>query len=170
MNLVIHFSKRLERTSVPIEPQDFVVRTFDSPEDVDGWLELRRQAFADERPRAGVWTPGDFAREFTSKAWWRSDHMWVAESRDSAEGDRALAGAVTMATRGEGDHRVAIVHWLIVSPQARRRGLATRLLSILEAAAWQAEIRRVLVETHTGWQAATRFYQSRGYERLPRAK
>ena len=57
-----------------------------------------------------------------------------------------------------------MVHWLLVDPRWRRRGIGRLLMSHLELAAWDDGWREMQLETHAGWAAAVAFYQSMGYE------
>lgn len=56
-----------------------------------------------------------------------------------------------------------VVHWLLVDPNYRRRGIGRLLMNCLERAAWDAGHRELQLETHAGWSAAVAFYQSIGY-------
>jgi GNAT superfamily N-acetyltransferase len=158
------------------------VRTYQET-DILAWLELRHQAFARQRIGVRQWTESDFHSEFTSRWWWRPEHMWLAESsepspfgrgrvsagdspwRGEGAGDQPLIGAVTLAMRGEPDQPEPrpVVHWLIVHPRWRRRGIGRLLMAHLEAAAWDVGYRDVWLETHAAWEAAAKFYESLGY-------
>jgi GNAT superfamily N-acetyltransferase len=120
-----------------------------------------------ETPGARPWSPADFRAEMIEKPWWREDRSWVATT-DSAD----VVGAVTLAIRSGKSISIPVVHWLLVDPSFRRRGIAKLLMSNLEQAAWDDGWREVQLETHAGWQAAVAFYQSIGYaalrERSPR--
>lgn len=72
-------------------------------------------------------------------------------------------GAVTLARRGDAEQGRPVVHWLIVDPAFRRRGIGRLLVATLESACWQAGERQVWLETHTGWREATAFYSALGY-------
>jgi ribosomal protein S18 acetylase RimI-like enzyme len=84
----------------------------------------------------------------------------------------SVIGAATLAMREGPTRSVPVVHWLLVDPNWRRRGVGRMLISRLELSAWDAGWREVQLETHAGWQAAVAFYQSMGYaslrERSPR--
>jgi GNAT superfamily N-acetyltransferase len=133
------------------------------PDDVTTWLALRERAMAVEAPSARSWTAGDFHAEMTGKPWWRADRMWIACRH---EAPREIVGTVTLAIREGRTGRVPVVHWLLVDPAWRRRGLGRLLMSHLERAVWDDGGREVQLETHAGWTAAVAFYHSMGYELL----
>ena len=134
-----------------------VVRTFAGESDIDRWLELRDRAFAEQSPGVRLWTRADFTVEFLDKPWWSPERMWFAEAND-------VVGSVALAVRGHQAAATPVVHWLMVSPEWRRRGVGELLVNTLEAACWNAGYRRVALETHTGWLAAEAFYRALGYE------
>jgi GNAT superfamily N-acetyltransferase len=115
---------------------------------------------AGETPAARSWSEGDFQREMLDKKWWRDDWTWLATDV-SAE---RVVGSVTLALREGTDSTVLVVHWLLVDPACRRRGVAKLLMSYLERAAWDNGWRQIELETHANWAAAVGFYQSMGYE------
>jgi GNAT superfamily N-acetyltransferase len=104
-----------------------------------------------------------------AKPWWRNDWTWLAIGPQPGE---SLIGAVTLCLRTGADTTVPIVHWMLVDPAWRRRGVGRMLVSRLESAAWEAGYREVQLETHANWKVAAAFYQSMGYapvrERSPR--
>lgn len=134
------------------------IRTFTGPADIVPWLDLRHRAFARERLGVRRWAADDFAAELTSRWWWQPKRMWLAE----ADGPQ-LVGSVTLAMRGEPEAARPVVHWLMVHPTARRRGLGRLLMAHLEAAAWDAGHRQLWLETHAAWQSAEKFYTNLGY-------
>ena len=72
-------------------------------------------------------------------------------------------GSVTLARRGDPPHDKPVVHWLLVLPGYRRRGIGQLLTATLEAAVWDAGGRQVWLETHAGWADAVRLYTRLGY-------
>lgn len=102
------------------------------------------------------WSEADFAREMTSKPWWRDERTWMATPDDAPT---ELIGAVTLAMRKD----TPIVHWLMVDPEWRRRGIAQQLLTHLERAVWEHGDREVRLETHKNWQFAVELYTKLGY-------
>jgi GNAT superfamily N-acetyltransferase len=89
--------------------------------------------------------------------------MWNARRVDN---ENMLVGSVMMAIREGRAGSVPVVHWLLVEPAWRRRGIGRLLLSHLERAAWDDGWREVQLETHAGWSAAVAFYHSMGYAPL----
>jgi GNAT superfamily N-acetyltransferase len=163
---ILHLRRELRESPAVLEVPGISVRNMVLPDDVQPWLALRDRATADQTPRARSWAKSDFHSEMLIKPWWRSDRTWLA-----IVGERRLAGSVTLALR-EGAATVPVVHWLLVDPAYRRRGIARLLVSHLERAAWDAGWRGIQLGTHAGWTAAVAFYQSIGYapirERSPR--
>ena len=140
------------------------LRHFAGADDVAPWLALREAAFARERIGVRAWDAAEFAREFLDKPWWDPRRMWLAEASSvEAEPAAQLIGSVTLALRGSGEAARPVVHWLMVHPRWRRRGLGRLLLATLEAAAWDQGHRRLWLETHAGWQNALRLYRALGY-------
>lgn len=123
---------------------------------------------ADQIPRIRTWSESDFFSEMQSKSWWRPERVWLAVDSESA----SPIGAVTLALRKGTAATIPVVHWLLVDPAWRRRGVARLLVSHLELAAWNDGWREIELETHVGWSAAVAFYHSIGYalvrERSPR--
>ena len=170
MSTVLQLARCLE--SRPSIPKSFGValRNFsqaESPDDIDRWLELRRQAFDGERLGVRHWDRDDFEREMLSKDWWRADWTWLAETASGNEAPERLVGAVTLAMRGAGEAAGPVVHWLIVRPQSRRRGVGRLLMATLEAECWDHGFRQVRLETHLRWRRAVQFYERLGYRRSP---
>lgn len=133
------------------------LRAFGGERDIDVWLELRERAFATERPAVRPWSRADFAAEFLDKWWWSAERMWFAE----AEG---TVGSVTLGVRGQLPAATSVVHWLMVAPEWRRRGVGRLLVTRLERMCWERGERRVALESHSGWTAATALYRSLGYK------
>ncbi|HEX5445250.1 MAG TPA: GNAT family N-acetyltransferase [Pirellulales bacterium] len=176
MRTVLHLVRALEVRPVWPRVAGISLRNFDGPRDIDGWLDIRRCAFGDEGLPIRDWTAHDFAAEMMSKPWWSPKHLWFAEAvRPDAEGARAIGAVALAMRRGERAVRdrtqagmtegrgVPVVHWLMVVPQWRRRGVARWLLAALETACWDAGYRQVALETHAAWTAAAAFYRSMGY-------
>jgi GNAT superfamily N-acetyltransferase len=160
---VIHFRKQLIETPVVAGVPGIVVRSPSIPGDVPAWLALRDHAMRGEVPLARPWSGDDFHVEITAKPWWREDRTWLAFCEESPS---ELVGSVTLAMRQGAAGSVPVVHWLLVDPAWRRRGVGRLLMSKLERAAWDAGWREVRLETHSGWAAAVAFYQSIGYASL----
>lgn len=179
MNRVVQMVKTLRETAKPATVEGFELRSFEDQRDLAGWLALRQRAFAREKLGVRDWGETDFRQEFSSKPWWNPLHCWLIETNqadpilqmpvlsnpDSAStANNQIVASVTLAMRkGESADR-AVVHWLLVHPRYRSRGLARWLLGILEIQAWHLGHREVYLETHSAWEAATRFYLAAGYE------
>jgi GNAT superfamily N-acetyltransferase len=164
MSHILHFRKQLTATPVAVEAPDIAVRPLHLPDDLGQWLALRIAAMSSEKPAARAWNVELFHTEMTRKTWWRSDRSWVAVSTDHATPN--IIGAVTLAMREGDSTSTPVVHWLLVDPAWRRRGVAHLLMTYVEAAAWNDGHREIQLETHAGWQAACAFYQSVGYVAL----
>ena len=168
MKPVVHFRKQLDRPPVVPDVAGIDVRHMRVPDDVEAWLALRQRAIAGLVPAPRPWLHADYQTEMFDKPWWRAEHSWLAQAAAGA-GASPTVGAVTLAVRQGATSRVAIVHWLLVDPAWRRRGIARALMSHLERAAWDAGWREVQLETHSGWAAAVAFYHSIGYARARRS-
>jgi GNAT superfamily N-acetyltransferase len=197
MAAVLHFRRQLLRPPDAAELPGIYVRNFSMTGDVPEWLALRDRAMVDQVPRVRKWSDIDFHSEMTSKSWWSMEHTWVAiagglrspEVVDSGSGPAIspatrrspaigpsereyVVGAVTLAMREGAAGTVPVVHWLLVDPAWRRRGVGRLLVSHLERAVWNDGRREIELETHAGWTAAVAFYHSIGYapvrDRSPR--
>jgi GNAT superfamily N-acetyltransferase len=157
---VLILRKRLQSRPTLMSVPGIAVRTF-SESDVDGWLALRQAAFAEESPAVRDWSRDEFAAEMLAKPWWRPERTWLAVAENEPN---HIAGAVTLAERAGKTARLPVVHWLMVDPAWRRRGVGRLLMSHLEQAAWDAGWRDVQLETHAGWQAAVELYRKLDYE------
>ncbi|GHN02159.1 N-acetyltransferase [Cytophagales bacterium WSM2-2] len=56
---------------------------------------------------------------------------------------------------------------MFVSPAARKKGIASTVLSELERWAKELKYTRCVLETHTGLTEAIAFYQKSGYKQIP---
>ena len=106
---------------------------------------------ADQIPRVRPWSESDFFSEMQSKPWWRQPggcgrHLLWKQPRP--------IGAVTLAMREGSARTIPVVHWLLVDPAWRRRGVGRLLDAHLEQAAWNDGWREIELETHAGWTAA----------------
>lgn len=168
MSVVLHFRRQLLGPPDAVEVAGICVRTFGEHGDAAAWISLRDRAMADQTPRVRPWSQADFDAEMTSKPWWRADRTWLAFAADA----NRLVGSVTLAERRGATSTVPVIHWLLVDPAHRRRGIGRLLVFHLEQAAWNSGLREIELESHAGWSAAVAFYQSIGYapvrERPPR--
>lgn len=121
-----------------------------SAEDAAELAELERRCFSDpwsaEAFRATLDTPGG--------------------AGFVAEGGRGLAGYVLSLNAG----RVAEVLNVAVAPDARRRGLARRLLACAVAALEAEGVREMFLEVRESNAAALRLYEGAGFGRIGRRK
>ncbi len=167
MASVLQLKKLLIEIPQLISLQGISVRSYFSLADIEPWLKLRDSAFARERTGVRKWSHGDFVEEFLQRWWWQPERMWLAEADidDSAKSaGKQMIGSVTLAMRGEPENARPVVHWLMVHPRWRRHGIGRLLMAHLEFAAWDAGFREVWLETHSGWEAAARFYETLGYK------
>ncbi len=154
MAAVVQLGKHLDAEPSPCPTSEFALRHYTGQADIAAWLQLRQLAFAREKLALNLWSVTDFEREFLDKSWWSPERMWFA-----CDGEQ-LVGSVTLAERGT--LRPA-VHWLMVHPRYRRRGIATILLNALERTCWQRGECDIVLETHMAWGAALQFYRAIGY-------
>ncbi len=155
---VLQLTKILREPPSPSAAHGIAIRNFEGAHDITDWLGLRSRAFAREAMGVRAWTEADFQAELLDKPWWSSDRFWVAEISDAQA--RRFVGAVALAERAPG--RPA-VHWLMVEPTVRRRGIGRLLMEHLEAWCWNRSYRQIWLETHTAWHKAAQFYESLGY-------
>lgn len=163
MTAVLQMTRALEERGVARPTPGLTVRTFSGPQDIDRWLDLRHAAFAGESVPAGLWTRQDFQNQMLGKPWWSDDTMWFAETASEKKEDRQAVGMITLAMRGSASNLKPVIHWLAVLPQWRRQGVGRLLVRTLEAHCWDAGLREVLLETHSQWKAAVKFYEALGY-------
>jgi GNAT superfamily N-acetyltransferase len=160
MPTVIHLVRLLDQVPEVVVCNHFAIRNYSGEHDLQPWLDLRQRAFAGQTLAVGPWTLADLRRELLEQTWWHPSRLWLAEDAQPGE----LAGAVALAVAGRADRPRFAVHWLMVAPRARRRGLARALLARLERSVWELGGRAVWVETHRQWTPAWDFYLSQGYQ------
>lgn len=147
-------------TELPAKPQtNFCTFADERPQSgMSAWLQLHRQCFVTtKRP----WTADEFGREFTRKPWWNPRHMWFTSAREVSLGCVCLklSSSRTSVCR----ETKASVQWLMVSPTARRQGIARGLMQRLELAAWENGLREIHAETLSEWTDAVGFYRAMGF-------
>lgn len=167
MMAILQLHKQLKRRAELVCPDWLDTRVFQDAHDVACWLGLRQAAFADQQPAVRPWTEADFAREMTGQPWWRPERMWLTEVAQSG-GPPRLVGSPILTERGSGASALPALHWLMVSPEMRGRGVAACLLAHAEAACWDDGRLEIVLETHAGWLPAVRFYERHGYEPIAR--
>lgn len=165
---ILHLRKQLDSKPQIQAVEGVALRHFAGDQDVPGWLELRRRAFAQVTPPVGEWTAASFQREFFAQSWWHPERMWMAENlpsvRERDNFQSRLIGAVTLAERRGPQGEAPTLHWLLVDPDYRRQGVGRLLVQMAERAVWDAGQRTVALETHAGWTAAVAFYRALGYQ------
>jgi ribosomal protein S18 acetylase RimI-like enzyme len=112
----------------------------------------RAGAGADE----AAFAPAGIAAELVSRPG-RQVHAWLAMSK--AEPSQPL-GLVAVVEAGDREPRRFSIAWLLVHPQARRRGIATALVDQALEVARSRGAARVAVETRANWFSATSFWRS----------
>jgi GNAT superfamily N-acetyltransferase len=125
------------------------------------WLTLRERAFRDETPPVRPWRRADIAREFASGSRGPERVTWLA--RDAHARPPVSCGAVSVSLPQEAT-RPASLHWLMVDPDYRGRGIGSALLTTAERHCWERGCREIRLETHRGWEAAVQFYEQHGYQ------
>ncbi len=119
------------------------------------WLRLQNAIF---RPATRPWTQADFQRDLAARPHWNPDHLLLA--RRSSD----LLGSVYLEVHpGE---QVAQVHWLAVAKEARRQAIGALLMEKARLLASAHGATFLQAETLAAWDAAIRFYQRLGFERL----
>ena len=88
--------------------------------------------------------------------------MWLAQSGDE------IAGCVVMRPLTTVEPAACEVKRLYVRPAHRGSGVAVALMDALEAFAVREGYRFVYLDTFDDLAGAVRFYERRGYERIPR--
>jgi GNAT superfamily N-acetyltransferase len=164
---VLQLRRELHGRPQPVDGAQLTIRAA-TPDDLAIWLQLRSVAVAQLQPRPGEWTVEDARREIFPSEVRQTARTWLAMAAKTTENDNPggeiLAGSVTLLVGRAGCSVTARVHWLLVEPRFRRRGIARFLMATLERACWDAGIRRISLETHRNWTAAVAFYRSLGYE------
>lgn len=164
MPTILHLEHKLIEPPQIVSVPSVTIRHLGSKDDPSRWLGLRANAFAAEQRPVGPWTEAHFQREFLSKPWWQPDRMLLAESKPSGE----LIGSVTLGEHGRAENSRPALHWLLVDPAWRRRGVARALVSRLERRCWELGRYEIVVETHSAWRSAAQFYRALGYLAPPR--
>lgn len=162
MASVLQLQRVLKQRPVTSIPRAAVhIRNYRSQQDIGPWLALYHAALADRGARP--WQRADFHREVVGRRGWRPEWMWLAEPVRPDADRRQLVASVCLILRGGRRAAWPVVHWLIVHPAWRRRGIASHLVGQLAAAAWDEGYRRVGAETLSSWKDAASFYRAAGF-------
>lgn len=89
--------------------------------------------------------------------------LWVVEA-----GERLVGSIGVRPSQEDGD--TALLLKLYVDPTVRRRGLARRLVDLVEEESARRQARRVELWSDTRFDDAHRLYEALGYERLPETR
>lgn len=92
----------------------------------------------------------------------RDGHRILFVAREPAGGGIVGSAQLSLKTRPNGRHR-AEVQKVMVRPSQRRRGLATRLMAHVEAAARERGVRLLVLDTSEGPGGARALYETLGY-------
>ncbi len=157
---VLHLFRSLHTPPVVLSCPGVCIRPFRTQE-LDAYLALFGRAFRGLKPPVRPWDRRDFHRQMTARPWWSPENCLLAWSNRPCR--PRLLGSVTLVVLPGSEPRQGAVHWLMVAPEFRRRGLARVLLSHLEQRAWDQGVRLLRVETHACWHAAVAFYRRCGY-------
>jgi ribosomal protein S18 acetylase RimI-like enzyme len=136
-------------------PERVWVRTA-TDADLAAWVQLQNEILA-ERGSPRRWGEAECRRELTSRPWWSPERLLLACRPDDPAPLGCVAIEIDSATAS------AQLHWLAVRPEARRRGVATRLLDEAERRARSAGCRQLRAESLRQWTAAVSFYIARGF-------
>jgi len=90
----------------------------------------------------------------------------IVKAVDNGPGGEALLGCLVLLFRRDSRH--ARIYSLAVSPEARRRGLAQRLLACAEAESRRRGLTGIVLEVREDNEAALALYQSAGFQRIGR--
>jgi ribosomal protein S18 acetylase RimI-like enzyme len=119
---------------------------------------------------AGHFAPAGLVAELNGRPG-RAVHAWLAwpmgaATRAVAGGcvDNGPLGLVALVAAGEVPQPRFSIAWLLVHPDARRRGIATALVAHAVAHAESLGATRVSAETLSSWPAAVGFWRSVGCE------
>jgi ribosomal protein S18 acetylase RimI-like enzyme len=132
------------------------VRPFDPGADAAAVSALVEACRAGADADEAAFAPAGIAAEIGSRPG-RQVHAWLAMSK--GEPSQPL-GLVAVVEAGEREPRRFSIAWLLVHPQARRRGIATTLVDQALDAARSRGAETVAVETRASWRAAASFWRA----------
>jgi GNAT superfamily N-acetyltransferase len=162
---VLQLRKQLATRPELPEISGIVVRNYAGRGDISRWSDLLDAAFTAAQPPVRRMGGSEFSRQFQGSLWWSAKRMWFAETNNTLQ----PVGTVTLGLRQGKTRTSPAVHWLAVLPSWRRLGVARLLMAHLEQSCWDAGFRQVDLETHRGWRAAKKFYQTLGYRNTLRS-
>ena len=170
--MVLHGYKTLTHRPTVERVGGISLRHFESQRHADEWLDIHAAVFAQgtsHRP----WTRQDFARELLDKTRWDPRRMWLAVTNLQRQPDcdtsvvpdsaSAIVGTVTCGQRTRAGGELPVIHWLMVRPAWRGRGIGRLLVSALEQDCFDAGETVVGLETLSDLTAAVALYQALGY-------
>ena len=155
-------------------PLDIVPMAMTRATDREALVTLAGQCLSgDSQPDSqpgGHFAPAGLLAELSGRPG-RDVHAWLAWSngtvaREAAgsRSDPCPVGLVALVVAGPAARRRFSIAWLLVLPEARRRGIATALVdrAVSHARALGAE--QIFAETLPSWPAAIGFWRSTGFE------
>jgi ribosomal protein S18 acetylase RimI-like enzyme len=132
------------------------VRPFEPEADAAAVFALVEACRAGAGAAEAAFAPAGIAAELVSRPG-RQVHTWLAMSQ--AAPSQPL-GLVAVVEAGDREPRRFSIAWLLVHPQARRRGIATALVDQALDVARSRGAATVAVETRANWVSATSFWRS----------
>ncbi len=132
------------------------VRPFDPAADAIALETLVEACRAGAGRDEASFAPAGIAAELVSRPG-RQVHALLAMTRAEPS---AAVGLVVVVEAGPRDPRRFSIAWLLVDPQARRRGIATTLVAHALEVARARGSTTVAVETHGAWLSASSFWRS----------